>query len=57
MQLALTQQDLANLVGASRESVNKVLGFFRRKGWIEVDERYRITVTKPKDLERQCDQA
>lgn len=55
--LRLTQADLAALVGASRESVNKVLGFFRRKSWIEVDERYRITVTSPKDLERQCDQA
>jgi len=55
--LRLTQADLAALVGDSRESVNKVLGFFKRKGWIEVDERYRITVTSPKDLERQCDQA
>jgi CRP/FNR family transcriptional regulator, cyclic AMP receptor protein len=55
--LRLTQADLAALVGASRESVNKVLGFFKRKGWIEVDERYRITVTRPKELERQCEQA
>ena len=40
----LTQEDLAGLVGASRERVNKALSLFTRLGWIEVEgrNRYRI---------------
>ena len=30
----LTQQDIAKLVGSSRETVNKVLTDFHRRGWI-----------------------
>ena len=33
----LTQSDLASLVGATRERVNKVLGAFRDQGLIELD--------------------
>jgi CRP-like cAMP-binding protein len=32
--LDLTQADLAALVGASRETVNRLLAGFRRRGWI-----------------------
>jgi CRP/FNR family cyclic AMP-dependent transcriptional regulator len=35
--LQLTQSDLASLVGATRERVNKVLGAFRDQGWIQLD--------------------
>ncbi|TAK20313.1 MAG: Crp/Fnr family transcriptional regulator [Chloroflexota bacterium] len=41
--LPLTQQDLANLVGASRESVNKAMKDFRAKGYVTVMQQ-RITV-------------
>jgi len=42
-QLPITQEELAGLVGASRERVNKALAAFVRLGWIEVVERrYRI---------------
>ena len=29
-----TQADLASMVGATRESVNKWLGYFERRGWV-----------------------
>jgi CRP/FNR family cyclic AMP-dependent transcriptional regulator len=43
-QIALTQEELAGLVGASRERVNKALSTFVRLGWIEIEGRgsYRI---------------
>ncbi|MBI2862368.1 MAG: Crp/Fnr family transcriptional regulator [Chloroflexi bacterium] len=47
--IALTQQNLANLVGASRESVNKVLKFFRDKGYISVVDRQFI-IREPERL-------
>lgn len=41
---SLTQEELAALIGASRERVNKALATFQRLGWIETIERghYRI---------------
>jgi CRP/FNR family cyclic AMP-dependent transcriptional regulator len=42
-QLPITQEELAGLVGASRERVNKAIAAFVRLGWIEqFDRRYRI---------------
>jgi CRP/FNR family cyclic AMP-dependent transcriptional regulator len=42
-QLPVTQEELAGLVGASRERVNKALASFLRLGWIsQNDRRYRI---------------
>ncbi|MDA8118277.1 MAG: Crp/Fnr family transcriptional regulator [Actinomycetota bacterium] len=41
--LPLTQEELAGLIGASRERVNKTLATFVRAGYIEVNDRnYRI---------------
>lgn len=42
--LPITQEELAGMVGASRERVNKAIASFVRLGWIEQHERrYRIT--------------
>ena len=42
--LPVTQEELASMVGASRERVNKAISAFIRLGWIEQsDRRYRIT--------------
>jgi CRP/FNR family cyclic AMP-dependent transcriptional regulator len=42
-QLPITQEELAGLVGASRERVNKAIAAFVRLGWIEqYDRRYHI---------------
>jgi CRP-like cAMP-binding protein len=54
IQLSLTQQDLANLVGASRESVNKVLKLYRDKGYLAI-QSHRITLLLPKELRRRAE--
>ena len=48
----LTQQELASMVGASRESVNKVLGYFTDKNFITTD-KHRITIHNTNDLKRR----
>ena len=42
--LPITQEELAGMVGASRERVNKAIASFVRLGWIDqADRRYAIT--------------
>src|SRR6266480_6479950 len=48
----LTQQEIASMVGASRESVNKVMGYFTDKNFISTD-KYKITLHRISDLERR----
>ena len=48
--LSLTQTDLAEMTGATRVSINKALGRFRRAGWIRVNGR-RVTVVDRQALE------
>lgn len=47
--LKLSQQDLANLIGLTRESVNLALADFRRRGLVEVEGR-TIRILKPDEL-------
>ncbi|MEZ5118039.1 MAG: Crp/Fnr family transcriptional regulator [Candidatus Nanopelagicales bacterium] len=44
----MTQEELAQLVGASRETVNKALADFVQRGWIKLESRSVLLV----DLER-----
>ncbi|MCC6226411.1 MAG: Crp/Fnr family transcriptional regulator [Microthrixaceae bacterium] len=49
-EIPITQEELAGLVGASRERVNKAISNFQRLGWIEQQDRtYRIL--KRRELE------
>ena len=48
----LTQQELASMVGASRESVNKVMGYFTDKDFISTD-KHRITLHRITELKRR----
>lgn len=42
-EIPITQEELAGLVGASRERVNKAISSFVKLGWIEQNERtYRV---------------
>ncbi len=42
--IPVTQEELAGMVGASRERVNKAIASFVRLGWIDQrDRRYEIT--------------
>lgn len=52
--LRLTQSDLAELVGASRERVNQVMVDFRQKNYLAVDSSHRILVHKPQELTKLC---
>jgi len=52
IEVRLTQQELASMVGASRESVNKVLGYFSDKNFISTD-KHRITIHNTNDLKRR----
>jgi len=52
--LRLTQADLANSIGASRERVNKALAVMRRQGHVRVDHRHRLTVLDLEGLARWC---
>lgn len=43
-EMPLTQEELASMVGASRERVNKAIHAFEKLGWVTRDQRhYRIT--------------
>jgi CRP/FNR family transcriptional regulator, cyclic AMP receptor protein len=48
--LPMTQEDLAGLVGASRERVNKALSLFTRLGWIKVESRNRYHIIDRQSL-------
>ncbi len=48
----LTQQELASMVGASRESVNKVMGYFTDKHFVSTD-KHRITLHRITELKRR----
>ncbi len=49
--LPVTQEELAGMVGASRERVNKAIASFIRLGWIEQHERkYRIIKRQSLDI-------
>jgi CRP/FNR family transcriptional regulator, cyclic AMP receptor protein len=56
LDLHLTQSDLANMVGGSRQSVNQVLNSFERLGYLELEGR-RIVIRRPDLLQRRAGQA
>jgi CRP-like cAMP-binding protein len=49
----LTQEELAQLVGASRETVNKALADFATRGWMRVDSR-AVTILDHDRLARRA---
>jgi len=51
LNLSLTQSDLANMVGTSRETVSRILNDLQRKGIIEM-KRSKITILDPERLRR-----
>ena len=52
--IRLTQTDIAGMVGASREHVNKILVSYKERGYISVDSSYRITIRDQGALVRRC---
>ncbi len=48
----MTQEELAQLVGASRETVNKALADFAARGWIRLESR-SVVLIEPERLDRR----
>jgi CRP/FNR family transcriptional regulator, cyclic AMP receptor protein len=53
--IALTQRDIADLVGASRKRVNQVIGFFRDQELISVNSTGKITILNREGLLKYCE--
>jgi len=51
---SITQEELANMIGVTRESVNRNLGMFTRLGLIGREGR-RIVVKNPEGLRKYCE--
>lgn len=49
----LTQEELAQLVGASRETVNKALADFANRGWLRIEPR-AVVLLEPERLSRRA---
>lgn len=47
--VAMSQKDLAALIGATRESVNRALRYFRGRGYVEIRGR-TLTILRPEAL-------
>lgn len=54
--IRVSQNDLAALVGASRVRVNQIVVEYKRRGYISIDRRLRITILQPAALQEQLDQ-
>jgi CRP/FNR family transcriptional regulator, cyclic AMP receptor protein len=53
-EIPITQEELAGLVGASRERVNKAIASFLKLGWIEQSDRsYRILKRRELEIRAQ----
>jgi CRP/FNR family cyclic AMP-dependent transcriptional regulator len=52
--IRLTQSDIASLVGASRESTNKIIVSYKRRRYISVDQDYHITIHNRMALVNRC---
>ena len=50
IELSLTQTDLAEMTGATRVSINKALGRFRRSNWVKVSGR-KFTIVDEASLQ------
>ena len=48
----LTQEELAQLVGASRETVNKALGDFASRGWLRLDGKAVVLIDRDRLAQR-----
>jgi len=48
--MPLTQEELAGMVGASRERVNKAIAMFIKLGWLEVSGRSRYRILDRENL-------
>jgi CRP-like cAMP-binding protein len=50
----LTQCDLSDLIGVTRQHVSKNMALLRKAGCIEISPSHRITVLDPAILHQHC---
>ena len=50
----LTQSDIAEMVGATRERVNHAMVAFKQQGTVSVDAQHRITIHDRRALAERC---
>ncbi|MBX3036608.1 MAG: Crp/Fnr family transcriptional regulator [Anaerolineales bacterium] len=55
IRIALTQSDIADLVGASRKRVNQTMVFFKEQNLIDTDSDNRIVIQDKTGLAKFCD--
>ncbi|RIK51271.1 MAG: hypothetical protein DCC59_11930, partial [Chloroflexi bacterium] len=55
IRIALTQSDIADLVGASRKRVNQAMVFFKEQGLATADADGRIVIQDKAGLAGFCD--
>jgi CRP/FNR family cyclic AMP-dependent transcriptional regulator len=54
IRIALTQSDIADLVGASRKRVNQTIVYFKEEGLVSMDADGRINIHSREGLARFC---
>lgn len=54
LNLPITQEELANMIGVTRESVNRNLSQFRRLGWVQYKGR-KFLIRDPEGLRARCE--
>ena len=54
IRIALTQSDIADLVGASRKRVNQTMVYFKEEGLVSMDVDGRINIHSKEGLARFC---
>ena len=52
--IRLTQSDIAALVGATREHINKILVSYKERGYISANQNYHFTVHNLQALIQRC---
>jgi CRP/FNR family transcriptional regulator, cyclic AMP receptor protein len=52
--MPLTQEELAGMVGASRERVNKAIALFVKLGWLEISGRSRYRIVNREELQSRA---
>jgi CRP-like cAMP-binding protein len=54
LDMPITQEELATMIGVTRESVNRNLNQFRRLGWVQYKGR-KFLIRNPEGLRERCE--
>ncbi len=54
LNIRLTQGDIASLIGASREHINRVMVSYKERGYLSIDSNHRITIHNMQALAKRC---